>query len=57
MGHCYGNIKIIGLKAPGNYSGQFWYNKLSVVLLERQNTPNSMISGFLGLVETLIYGS
>ena len=47
---------MIGLKAPGNYSDQFWSNKNSVLLLGRQKTPNSMISGFLGLVETLIYG-
>ena len=37
-------LKIIGLKAPGNYSDQFWYNKISTLSCEGPEPPNSMIS-------------
>ena len=41
------SISIIGLKAPGNYSDQFWSNKI-VVLLCVEPKPNiSMTSGFV----------
>ncbi len=46
----------MGLKAPGNYSDQFWFNKMSVSLCEGPRPQNSMISGFLRPVGTLIYG-
>ena len=37
----------MGLKALGNYSDQFWSNKISVLLCEGPKPQNSMISGFL----------
>ena len=45
----------IGLEALGNYSDQFWSNKILVLLCEEPKPPNSMISGFFELVGTLIY--
>ena len=53
----YGNyVWRISLKALGNYSDQFWSNKLSVLLLDTQTSSNSMTSGFLDPLGTLIYG-
>ncbi len=47
LGHFYGTYyHIIGLKAPGNCSDQFWSNKLSILLWKTPQTPNSMISEF-----------
>ena len=46
-------VDIIRLKAPGNYSASFWSNKISVLLLERPKSPNSMMSGFLSPGEHL----
>ena len=46
----------IGLKAPGNHSASCWINNLSILLLENLQTSIFMISGFGGLVGTLIYG-
>ena len=46
----------IGLQAPGNYSASFWINNFSILLLENPQTSIFMISGFVGLVGTLIYG-
>ena len=40
-------IEKIGLKAPGSYSGSFWSNKFSTLLLERPKPNIFMISGFL----------
>ena len=45
---------MIGLKAPGKYSDQFWSNQISVLLLERPKPPNSMISGFLDAWDPLV---
>ena len=57
LGKFYGNvIQKSGLKAPGNYSDQLWSNKCSLILLETPRTLIFMFAGFLGLVETLIYG-
>ena len=40
--HCYGKyVQIIGLKAPGSYSDQFGSNKVSVLLCEGPESPNS----------------
>ena len=39
-------VQTKGLKAPGNYSASFWYNKIMVLLCEGPKLPNSMISGF-----------
>ena len=44
---------MITLKAPRNYSDQFWSNQISVLLLEGPKSPNSMISGFLSPWEPL----
>ena len=46
----------MGLQAPGNYSASFWIKNFSILLLETLQTSIFMISGFLGLVGTLIYG-
>ena len=57
VGHCYGkSYRIRGLKAPGNYSGPFWSNRLPILLLERPKPNISMISGFLDPVGPLFYG-
>ena len=48
-------IKIIGLKAPGNYSDQFRFNKISVLLCEGPKPNISKMFGFLTL-GPLIYG-
>ncbi len=37
----------MGLKAPGDYSDQFWSNKMSVLLCEVPKPNIFMISGFL----------
>ena len=43
--HSYGKyVQIIGLRAPGNYSDQFWLDKISISLCEGPKPPNSMIS-------------
>ena len=48
MGHfCRKYVEIIGLKAPGDYSDQFWSNKISVLLCEGAKPNISMFSGFL----------
>ena len=49
-------LEIICLKARGNYSGPVWSNSFSIVLLESPQTSILMISGFLGLVGSLISG-
>ena len=46
-------VSIIGLKAPGNCSGSFWSNEISVLLCEGPKPPNSMISNFLSPGEPL----
>ena len=43
----------ICLKAPGNYSDQFWSNKVSVLLCEGPELDISMIYGFGALGELL----
>ena len=54
VGHFFGKyVQIRGLKAPGNYSHQFWSNKCSILLLERPKPQNFMISGLLSPGETL----
>ena len=40
-------VQITGLKAPGDYSNQFWSDKILVLLCEGPKPPNSMVSGFL----------
>ena len=40
-------MEIIGLKAPGNYSGPFWSSNFSILILENLRDLISMISGFL----------
>ena len=51
LGHLYGkHVEIIGLKAPWDYSDQFWSHKILVLLCEGLKPPNSMISGFAVLV-------
>ena len=40
-------VEITSLKAPGNYSDQFWSNKILVLLCEGQKPNISMISAFL----------
>ena len=40
-------VWIIGFKVPGNYSYQFWFDKISVLLCEGPKPSMSMISGFL----------
>ena len=39
-------VEIIGLKAPGNYSDQLWFNEILVLLCEGPKRNISMISGF-----------
>ena len=57
LGYLYGKLmEIIGLKAPGNYCASIWSNKFSISLLEKQEPDMFMISAFLGLVGTGIYG-
>ena len=41
------------MKAPGNYSDQFWSNKISVLLWEGPKPNMSMIYGFVSPGETL----
>ena len=41
---------MIGLKAPGNDSDQFWSNNFSILLCEGPKPPNSMISWFWDLL-------
>ena len=51
LGYLYGKcVQIIGLKAPGNYCEQIWFNEILILLCEGPKPPNAMISGFLGLV-------
>ena len=40
-------VWIIGLKAPANYPGHFWFNHISVLLWERPKHRKFMISVFL----------
>ena len=47
------DVEIIGLKARGNYSHQFWPNRILVLLCEGPEPNISMISGFLGPGESL----
>ena len=48
LSHLYGKlIEIIGLKAPENYSHQFWSNNFSILLCEGPKNFMFMISGFL----------
>ena len=49
--YLYGNV--ICLKAPGNYSDQFWCNKISILLHEGPKPNISMISGCLSPGEPL----
>ena len=54
FGHFCGKfVYIIGLKAPGDYSDQFWSIKILVLLCEEPKLPNSMISGVLSPGEPL----
>ncbi len=39
-------MKVMALKAPGNYSDQFWSNKILVCLCEGRNSPNSLFPEF-----------
>ena len=46
--YLYGKyIWIIGLKAPGNYSDQFRFNEISILLCEGPELQNAMISWFV----------
>ena len=48
LGYLYGKyVQIIGLKVQGNYSDQFWSNKILVLVCEGPKLNMSMISGFL----------
>ena len=47
---------MIGLKAPGDYSDQFWSNKFTILSLEKPEPNIFMISGFSGPLATRIYG-
>ena len=48
LGHFYGkSMKIIGLKAPGNYSDQFWSTQISVLFCEEPK--NFTIPWFLDM--------
>ena len=40
-------VEIIGLKVPGNYCDQFWFNKILVLLCEGPKPLISVISVFL----------
>ena len=42
------------MRAPGNYSDQFWSNKRSISLCEGPKPQNSMISGYFGMIKTPI---
>ena len=46
-------FQIIGLKAPGISSDQFWFNKILVLLCERPKPTIVMISGCLSPGESL----
>ena len=47
LAHFYGNyVEMVGLKAPGNSSDQFWSNQISVLLYERPKPNISMNYGF-----------
>ena len=45
--HFDGKYVSIGLKAPGNYSDQFWSNTILVLLCEGPKPNISMIDGLL----------
>ena len=45
---------MIGLKAPGNYSDQFGFNKISILSCEGPKPNISMIDGCLSPGEPLI---
>ena len=48
LGYLYGKyVYMIGLKAPWNYSDQFWFNKISILLCEGPKPPTPMISSFM----------
>ena len=52
LGDFYGTyvkVKILGLKAPGNYSASIWYIIFSILLLERAKNLNL---GIVGRVQT-----
>ena len=54
LGHAYGKyVEVICLKAPGNYSHQFWSNNVSVLLYEGPKPPTSIISGLASPWELL----
>ena len=47
LAHLYGQIiEIIALKAPGNHSHQFWFDKVSILLCAGQKTQIFMLSDF-----------
>ena len=46
-------VKIISLKALGNYSDEFWFNKISNILCEGPKPNMSMTYGFLSPGEPL----
>ena len=51
VGYVYGKcVYIIGLKTPGNYSDQLWFNKISILLREGPKPSKCMISLFLDLL-------
>ena len=47
------HVLIIGFKAPGNYSDQFWSDKILALFCGGPKLPNSMIAGFLSPGEPL----
>ena len=57
VGNFYGKLmEKVCLKAPGSYASSFWTGHFLVLLLENPQTSLLVISGFGGLVGTLIYG-
>ena len=52
--YLYGKyVEIIGLKAPGNYLDQFWFNIIPMLLCEGPKPNMFMISGLLNPREPL----
>ena len=50
-------VQIKSLKAPGNYSDQFWSKKISALLCEGPKPNISMFSGFVNPWEPLVMDS
>ena len=53
VGCFYGNI--LGLKTPGNYSDQFWFSKISILLCEGPKPPIAVIYRFFGPIISVIF--